>query len=119
MADPDFRQRVDELRTEMVGRALGRLADGMTDAADTLRALLRAEGESVRLGAARALLELGAKLRESVELASKLEELERLLKGGDGESAQPGREVAGTGPRDSQDSPEGDPPPAVPERGLG
>lgn len=39
------------LWAEMVGRALGKMADGMT-AADTLRALLTAEGESVRLGAA-------------------------------------------------------------------
>ena len=81
MADPAFRRRVVELRADMVARSLGRLADGMADAADTLRALLRAEGESVRLGAARALLELGTKLRESVELEERLAALEAALSG--------------------------------------
>jgi HEAT repeat protein len=75
-ADPAFRRRVGELRGEMVGRALGRMADGMAEAADKLRQLLAAESESVRLGAARALLELGAKLRESVELEERLAALE-------------------------------------------
>src|SRR6516162_2971820 len=76
-ADAAFRLRVSNLRTEMVQRSLGRMADGMSDAAAKLRELLSAASESVRLGAARALLELGAKLRETVELGSKVEELER------------------------------------------
>ncbi len=84
-ADPAFRRRVGELRSEMVTRALGKMADGMGDAAGKLRELLTAESESVRLGAARALLELGTKLRESVELADKIDELERLLKGNNNE----------------------------------
>jgi hypothetical protein len=76
MADPAFRQRVAELRADMVQRSLGRMADGMSDAADKLRELLAAESESVRLGAARTLLELGVKLRESVELEARLADLE-------------------------------------------
>ena len=52
----------------MVSTALGRMADGMAEAADVLRGLLNAESESVRLGAARSLMELGAKLRESTGL---------------------------------------------------
>ena len=95
MADPAFRRRVGELRGEMVSRALGRMADGMADAADKLRELLAAESESVRLGAARALLELGTKLRESVELADRVDELERLLTGDDDESEQPSQPAAG------------------------
>ena len=79
---PTFRRRVGELRGDMVDRALGRLADGMTEAADVLRQLLAAEGESVRLGAARSLLELGVKLRESVELESRLAALEAAVKKG-------------------------------------
>jgi hypothetical protein len=69
------------MRAEMVGRALGKMADGMTEAADTLRALLTAEGESVRLGAARSILELGNKLRESVELEERLSALEQRAEG--------------------------------------
>jgi hypothetical protein len=71
--------RVAELRGEMVQRSLGRMADGMSNAADVLRALLAADSESVRLGAARSLLELGVKLRESVELEERLRVLEASL----------------------------------------
>jgi hypothetical protein len=79
-ADPAFRQRVSELRADMVQRSLGRMADGMADAADVLRQLLAAESESVRLGAARSLLELGVKLRESAELEERLLTLEEKLR---------------------------------------
>jgi hypothetical protein len=75
--DPAFRQRVQAMRAEMIGQALGRMADGMTEAADTLRSLLQAEGESVRLGAARAMLELGVKLRDAVELEARIAALEQ------------------------------------------
>ena len=78
-ADPAFRRRVSELRGELVAQALGGVADGMADAAATLRALLGADRESVRLGAARALLELGVKLRDSVELQERLQALEKLV----------------------------------------
>jgi hypothetical protein len=80
-ADAAFRLRVSNLRTEMVQRSLGRMADGMSDAAAKLRELLTAESESVRLGAARALLELGVKLRESVELEARLLAVEAYLAG--------------------------------------
>jgi hypothetical protein len=63
----------------MVERALGKMTDGMTEAADTLRSLLHAEAESVRLGAARSILELSNKLREAVEVETRLAELERRL----------------------------------------
>jgi len=72
LTDPKFRVRVSELRAEMVERALGKLAEGMAEAADTLRQLLGAERESVRLAAGRSILEMGIKLQE----ATKLEELD-------------------------------------------
>ncbi|CEF49318.1 unnamed protein product [uncultured bacterium] len=76
LADPAFHRRVAELRAEMMGRAVGTMADGAADAAATLRKLLKAKGESVRLGACRALLELGVKLRESVDFEARLAALE-------------------------------------------
>jgi hypothetical protein len=76
MADPAFRRRVTELRGDMVQRSLGRMAEGMSEAADVLRQLLAARSESVRLGAARSLLELGVRLRESVELEQRMRDLE-------------------------------------------
>jgi hypothetical protein len=63
----------------MIGQALGKMADGMTKAAETLRALLDAQAESIRLAAARSFLELTVKLRESVELENRLATLERYL----------------------------------------
>jgi hypothetical protein len=78
-ADATFRHRVNELRADMVQRSMGRMAESMTEAAGVLRQLLGAESESVRLGAARSLLELGVKLRESVELEQRLLAIERRM----------------------------------------
>jgi transposase-like protein len=76
-ADPAFRRHVSQLRGNMVTRALGRMADGMSEAADVLRQLLAPSiPPAVRLGACRAMLELGCKLRESVELEARLAAVE-------------------------------------------
>ena len=83
-ADADFRRKVSDLRGGMVSRCLGKMADGMADAAGTLRTLLTSESDSVRLGAARSLLELGVKLRESVALEERITEIENRLVGKDG-----------------------------------
>jgi hypothetical protein len=80
-ADPAFRALVQRLRGDMVAQALGRMASHMAQAADTLHALLAAESDSVKLGAARSLLELGVKLRDSVELEQRLADLEARLSG--------------------------------------
>lgn len=82
-ADPAFRQLVASARASMIGQALGRLADGMTAAADKLRQLLEAESESVSLGAARLILELTVRLRESVELEERLTALEQRFNKGE------------------------------------
>jgi hypothetical protein len=73
---PAFARRVTQLRGEMTSRALGRLADAMVEAADTLRELLKAKGEQTRLLAARSVLELATKLRDSVELEARMRALE-------------------------------------------
>ncbi|HVS36538.1 MAG TPA: hypothetical protein VMS17_13320 [Gemmataceae bacterium] len=79
-AEPDFRLRVSEMRGEVVVRALGRMTDALTAAADTLRKLLRSKNDSVRLGAARSLIELTLKVREGTDLAAQVMELYRDLK---------------------------------------
>ena len=76
LEDPDFRRRVDQARSELVTQAVGRLADASAAAVTTLRALLGADSESVRLGACRAILDLGLKLRESEELERRIAALE-------------------------------------------
>ena len=71
----------------MTQRALGTLVDQMVSAADTLGYLCRkGKSEMVRLTAARSILELGTKLRETVELEERIANLE----GGQ----PPGRRVA-------------------------
>jgi hypothetical protein len=81
-AEPAFRRQVVELRAEMIGRALGKLADGMGDAADTLRGLLVAESDAMKLAASRSILDHGARLREQLELEDRLAALERATFGG-------------------------------------
>jgi len=81
-ADAGFRARVTELRTELIGRAVGRLADAAATAADALVNLLAGRSEAARLGAARSILELGARLREGTELAERVAELERAQREG-------------------------------------
>src|SRR5215210_1077734 len=63
----------------MVTRAVARIGAASTLAADTLRKLLKAQSETVRLGAARAILELGSKLREQEDLAERVRALEERL----------------------------------------
>ena len=77
LTEEPFRVRVSQLRGELVGRTLGKLIDGMTEAADALRGLLSARNEAIRLGAAKAMIELGVKLREGTEIEERLAALER------------------------------------------
>jgi hypothetical protein len=76
MKEPEFRQRLNEARAEMVEQVIGRLSSGMTKAVDTLKKLLRAKSEAVRLGAARSIVELGFTIRENVEFEQRLAALE-------------------------------------------
>jgi hypothetical protein len=74
--DPNFRARVSALRAEAAMQAAGILASGMTEAAEKLRSLLHAESESVALAAAKTLLELAVKFRETMEIEDRLKRLE-------------------------------------------
>src|SRR5262249_49197560 len=68
LEDAKFRQRITCARADMIQRAVGKLADAASEAVDTLRDLLHAKSEPTQLGAARTVLEVGSKLRESVEM---------------------------------------------------
>jgi hypothetical protein len=74
--DHALMSRVAALRSEMVSRACGRLADAMAAAADVLRRLLASADEGVQIRAARAVLELGLKAREAEEIEARVRELE-------------------------------------------
>ena len=76
---PGFRQAVANLRSEMVSQAAGQLASRMAEAAEALQKLLTAESETVRLGAARSILELGTRLREQFDHEQRLCAIEECL----------------------------------------
>lgn len=77
LEDPAFRARVQEARGEMVKRSAGMLTAA---AGESVRTLLSLQKDSappaVRLGAARAVLELGLKIRELVDLETRIAALE-------------------------------------------
>jgi hypothetical protein len=74
---PAFCKRIDELRTELVDRAVGRLADLMAGAAvDRLSGLLGAESECLQLDAVKAVYELFIGIRNAADLKARIEELE-------------------------------------------
>jgi hypothetical protein len=77
LAEPEFRAQVETMRTEMVQRVAGMLTAAGLGSVKTFAQLQEsAVSEAVRLGAARAIVELGCKVRESVELARRLTKLE-------------------------------------------
>ncbi len=80
LRDPAFRLRLQEVRADMVQRTAGMLTAAAGEGVKTLLALLK-DGvpPAVRLGAARAVLELGVKLRETAELAERVAALEAQL----------------------------------------
>jgi hypothetical protein len=78
LADPDFRQQLHTVRSDMVQRTAGALTAAATEAVRTLLELQKpAVPAAVRLGAARAVLEIGVKLREVAELEERLTVLEQ------------------------------------------
>lgn len=78
LADPAFRQKLQGLRADRVQRTAGALTAASAESVRTLLDLQKpAAPPAVRLGSARAVIELGIKLREIVELEGRLSELER------------------------------------------
>ena len=79
LADPDFAAEVRAARAVVLEQALGRLGSAAVEAVDVLRRLLRATAPSVKLGAARALLEALTRVREHVEISERLAAMEKRL----------------------------------------
>lgn len=82
LGDEKFRHQLSAVRSQMLDRAIGKLADAATEAACTLRSLLGAESETARLGAARAIFDHVTKLRESQELEERVAALEAMAQHG-------------------------------------
>ena len=78
LEQPAFRKRVSDLRRDMVERTAALLTAAAAEAVRTLLGLQKETVKSnVRLGAARAVLDLGFKARELAELENDLRDLER------------------------------------------
>jgi transposase-like protein len=79
LSEPAFKDRLQALRTDMVARAAGMLTAAAGEAVRTLLQLQKEAPATVRLGAARAVLELGMKLREVADLEARMAALEARL----------------------------------------
>ena len=77
MADPAFRARVHRAQTDLLGQAVATLTGAAVTAASTLLGLLDPSAPpSVRLGAARAVLEFTGRLREEHLIEERLSAVE-------------------------------------------
>ena len=86
LSEPAFCERLNAARAALFDQTLGKLANAAAAAVDALATLMAEGPPSVRLGAARAVLELGTKLRESVELERRIAILEGRTNVATGES---------------------------------
>lgn len=77
--DPRFAARLAQARDELISAALGELVECASEAVATLRELLSASDERVRLGAAKSTLEQLLRLRETLTLSQRLAVLERTM----------------------------------------
>lgn len=81
LKDPGFNRELAKLQSEMVQRATAMLTASTTEAAKTLLALQDASNPpAIRLGAARAIVDFGVKMRQMVELEERLAVVEALFK---------------------------------------
>lgn len=76
---PEFRQRVSEIRTELVTQALGSLAETTTAAASRLSRLVQSDDEAIALRACTVVLDRFSKLNDSIDIRERLEQLEKTL----------------------------------------
>ena len=78
LREAEFNRRLQQVRADMVQRTAGMLTAAAGEAVKTLLALQKESiPPATRLGAARAVLEIGLKLREAAELEERLAALEQ------------------------------------------
>jgi hypothetical protein len=80
LADTSFQRRLRELRADMAQRTSGMLTAAAGEAVKTLLTLQKeTTPAAVRLGVARAILEIGMKVRDATELEERLADLEQRM----------------------------------------
>jgi hypothetical protein len=81
LQQPAFKEKLQKTRAEMVERTTGMLTAAAGEAVKTLLSLQKENVQAaVRLGAAKAILEIGMRLREVSELEDRIAALEAQLK---------------------------------------
>ena len=78
LANPTFRQRVEDARAELWKRAMAVLSKSAVEGAIVLRRLLRSDDSKIRLQAAKIVLEQGIKVRDMVDIAQRVAALEKI-----------------------------------------
>ena len=82
LQDPTFRKALSNARSAVLAGVVNALANASDKAVDTLVELLDPKAvDTARLGAARAILEYSARMRESEELEQRIAELEEAALG--------------------------------------
>lgn len=76
LEDKGFRTELERMKDAAVSAAVAKLSDSCVTAVETLRSLLTGSSESVRLGAARSILEMSVSMRQATELSQRVTELE-------------------------------------------
>jgi uncharacterized protein YbjT (DUF2867 family) len=80
LKNPEFRRQIQAMRADMMQRTSGTLTAAGGEAVKTMVELMRSPTPfAVRLGAARAVVELSMKVRETVEIEQRLAELEERM----------------------------------------
>lgn len=78
LADPKFRKKLDQLRSDMMQRTASGLAAAGSESVRTLLDLQKSSvPHATRLGAAKAVLEMSMKLREMTDLKERIAALEQ------------------------------------------
>ena len=92
LQDPDIQRRLSQVKSDMLKRATAMLTAASMEAVKTLLGLQESSmPPGIRLGAARSILEIGNRLRDSTELLERMEAIERQL--GFNQNAIPFRRV--------------------------
>jgi HEAT repeat protein len=76
LKEPEFRDDIETFRAGMLSSSAGQLCQASNDAVQTLQKLLKDESASIKLGAARAILDSVIRIRELCVIEGRLTELE-------------------------------------------
>ncbi len=76
MADSEFRLEIAKARNDLFQQASGRLTEGLDGAISTLKSLLDSQSDSIRLNAAKSLIDAAMKVAAIAEFEARITALE-------------------------------------------